>query len=101
LNKYIDYLVEERNTTAKNISFSMFSKENLTSYLDCMLNCHKYAERTCNLRLTAIHSLLEYAAAEYGTEIMQIYVESKNVKAIKVPTKPIEYFESKQMKALC
>lgn len=100
LNRYIDYLTEEKKIFAKDISFLMFSKSNLKDYLHWMLNIRKYAEKTCNLRLTAIHSLLEYAAVDNGAELMAIYLEAINVKGIRVSAKPIEYFEAAQMKAL-
>lgn len=65
-----------------------------------MLNDKKYANKTCNLRLTAIRALLEYAANENSTDLMAIYLESQNVKGIKVTSNPIEYFESIQMRSL-
>ena len=64
LNKYIDYLESEKKLRRADISFEDFSKENITDFLDWMLNTKKYAEKTCNLRITAINALLEYVANE-------------------------------------
>ena len=65
-----------------------------------MLNAKKYAYKTCNLRITAIHALLKYAANENSTDLMALYLEACTVKGLKVTANPIEYFESYQMKAL-
>lgn len=100
LNKYIDYLESEKNIRRSDVTFSCFSKGNILNYLDWMLNIKKYAPKTCNLRITAIHALLEYAANENSTDLMAIYLESCNVKGLKTPSNPIEYFEGYQMKAL-
>jgi site-specific recombinase XerD len=100
LNKYIDYLEAEKSIKRKEITFGDFSRVNIKSFLDWMLNTKGYAEKTCNLRITAIHSLLEYAGYEFSADLMSVYLESCTVKGIKVKDKPIEYFENKQMKAL-
>ena len=59
----------------------------------------KLADKTCNLRLTALHSLLEYAAYEYA-DIMPVYINALTVKGVKLKDKPIEFFENAQMKGL-
>jgi site-specific recombinase XerD len=100
LNKYIDYLEVEKQIRRKDITFGDFSRDDVRSFLDWMLNIKKYAEKTCNLRITAIHSLLEFAGYEFGTELMSVYLEACTVKGVKVKDKPIEYFENKQLKAL-
>ena len=100
LNKFIDYLESEKHIQRKNISFSDFSKDNITDYLDWMLNVKKYASKTCNLRITAINSLLEYVSGENSLEFMPIYLDAKRVKCLRINSNPIEYFEEYQMKAL-
>lgn len=100
LNKYIDYLEAEKNIRRTDISFSDFNKSNIIDYLDWMLNVRKYAYKTCNLRITAIHALLEYAANENSTDLMSIYLDAYSVKGLKVTANPVEYFEEHQMKAL-
>lgn len=100
LNKYVDYLESEKKIRRTDICFSDFNKQNITDFLDWMLNAKKYAYKTCNLRITAIHALLEYAANENSTDLMALYLEACTVKGLKVTANPIEYFESYQMKAL-
>lgn len=99
LNLYIDYLEQKKNLNRKVISFSDCSRENINDYLDWMLNVCKLAEKTCNLRLTAIHSMLEYASNEYS-ELMALYLSACSVKGVKVTSRPIEFFERRQMQAL-
>lgn len=99
LNSYIDYLVQKKNLNRKVISFSDCSRENINDYFDWILNVRKLAEKTCNLRLTAIHSMLEYASNEYS-ELMAVYLSACSVKGVKVASRPIVFFERKQMQTL-
>lgn len=64
-----------------------------------MLNDRLLAPKTCNLRLTAVHSLLEYASNEC-TELMPSYLSVCSVKTIRTSNKPIEFFEPLQTTAL-
>jgi site-specific recombinase XerD len=64
-----------------------------------MSNVKKLAPRTCNLRLTAIHSLLEYSSNEC-VELTPLYIESGTIKNIKLIHKPIEFLEKEAMRAL-
>lgn len=100
LNKYIDFLETEKKVRREEISFQDFNRENIKSFLDWMLNIRNYAEKTCNLRITSIHSLLEYAGYEHSTDLMSVYLESRSIKGIKAKDKPIEYLEKNQMNAL-
>ena len=100
LNKFIDYLESEKGQRRSEISFEDFSRGNITDYLDWMLNTKKYSEKTCNLRITAINTLLEFAANESPDAFMAIYLDARTVKGLKVHPGPIEYFESYQLRAL-
>ncbi len=98
INQYISYLETEKSKRREKICFNDFSRDNLKSYVDWMLE-KNLSDKTCNLRLTALHSLLEYAAYEY-TDVMPVYVNALTVKGVKLRNKPIEFFESNQMKGL-
>lgn len=100
LNAYIDYMESEKGVRREDLTFADFSRTNLIDYLNWMLNVKKYEEKTCGLRITAIHSLLEYASNEYCMDLMTIYKAACTVKGPTVKDKPIEYFEPVQMKAL-
>lgn len=99
LNHYIDYLEGEKHQLRKNISFANFSRDYLKEYLDWMLNSKLLAPKTCNLRITAIRSLMEYASNEHK-ELMSSYLSVRSLKGIRTPGGPIEFFELFQMKAL-
>lgn len=100
LNMFIDYLEAQIGSSRDSISFKDFSRANIKSFMEWMREEKHYAEKTCNLRLTAIHSLLEYAANENCIELMSVYIEAKTVEGLTLASAPIEYFESYQMKAL-
>ena len=100
INGFIDYLESEKHVRREEMTFDDFSKANITDFMDWMLNAKKYAKKTCNLRITAIHSLLEFAAHEDSENLMSIYLDAYAVKGVKSSPGPIEYFEECQMKAL-
>ena len=99
MNAYIDYLEQQKNLNRKAISFSDCSRENINDYLDWMLNVRSLARKTCNLRLTAIYSMLEYASNEYN-ELISLYLNACSIKGVKGSPGPIEFFERRQMQAL-
>lgn len=98
INQYISYLEVEKSKKRENICFNDFGRDNLKAYADWMLE-KKLADKTCNLRLTALHSLLEYAAYEYA-DVMPVYINALTVKGVKLKDRPIEFFERSQMKGL-
>ena len=99
LNRYIDFLEEEKRMKRVDICYQDFSKSNLKDYLLFMKDSQHLSEKTCNLRLTAIRSLLAYASEE-SMDITAIYVNAKMVKGLTAPRKAIEYFEDGQTRAL-
>lgn len=99
LNRYLDFLEEGKRIKRVDICYQDFNKSNLKDYLLFMKDSQHLSEKTCNLRLTAIRSLLAYASEE-SMDITAIYVNAKIVKGLTVPGKAIEYFEAGQTKAL-
>ena len=99
LNSFIDYLESVERVSRKKVSFQNFGKETLKRYLAWMITERSLAPKTCNLRMTAIRALLEYAAQEH-LWVMPIYVDSCNIAGVKVPNRTIEYFEPDEMTAL-
>lgn len=99
LNGYIDFLESEKSIKRKDICYQDFNKNNLKDYLIFMKDSRKLSEKTCNLRMTAIRTLLAYAAEE-SIDITTVYVNAKTVKGLPVLQKEIEYFENSQLKAL-
>ena len=99
LNSFIDYLERVEIISRKNISFHNFEKETLKRYQSWMITEQGLAPKTCNLRLTAIRSFLEYAAQEY-LWIMPLYTDARTIVSVKTTNHPIEYFEPNEMTAL-
>jgi site-specific recombinase XerD len=99
LNHYINYLEIERKINRKEVSFMHFGREYIKEYMSWMNKTKGLEPKTCNLRLTAIHSLMEYASSE-SADLMALYLESRSIKGIKTPRKPIEFFEKNAMSAL-
>ena len=99
LNHYIDYLEQEKACYRKYISFSNLDRSFIKDYLDWMLTEKQLSAKTCNLRLTAIHSLLEYASNEHK-ELVPYYLSACSVNNVRTQNKPIEFFEPAQTKAL-
>lgn len=86
LNGYIDFLENEKAINRAKVSYQDFNKSNLKDYLLFMKNSQKLSEKTCNLRLTAIKSLLAYVAEE-SMDITTLYVNAKAVKGLTVQKK--------------
>lgn len=99
LNSYVDYLERVENISRKKISFHNFGKETIKRYQTWMITEQGLAPKTCNLRLTAIRSFLEYAAQEY-LWLMPIYTDACTIAGVKTPNHAIEYFEPDEMTAL-
>ena len=76
LNEYIDFLEKEKSIDRANVCYRDFGKSNLKEYLLFMKDSRNLSEKTCNLRITAIKSLLAYAAGE-SIDIIALYVSAK------------------------
>lgn len=99
LNSFIDYLENIEHISRKKITFHSFKKEILMSYQVWMITERKLAPKTCNLRMTAIRALLEYAAHE-DLWIMPLYTDACNIVGVKIQSHTIEYFEPDEMRDL-
>ena len=84
LNSFIDYLERVENISRKKISFHNFGKETIKRYQTWMITEQGLAPKTCNLRLTAIRSFLEYAAQEY-LWLMPVYTDACTIAGVKTP----------------
>lgn len=99
LNICIDYLENVKGIQRENICFSDLGKENLKEYLMWMAEDKKWGPKTCNLRMTAIRSLLSYASEEC-IDITPLSASSKTIQSLSAPAGEIEYFEDYQMEAI-
>lgn len=99
LNLYICYLEEMESIKRKNITFNNFDKKTLLKYQEWMIIEKKLSPKTCNLRMTAIRSLLEYASQDV-VWITPLYNNARDIVNVKVVNHPIEYFEAIELAAL-
>ena len=99
LNHYIYYLETVELFKRKNITFKNFDKETLRNYQEWMMTEKKWSPKTCNLRMTAIRALLEYAAQE-ELWITPLYNNARDIVNVKTINHPIEYFEAHELVAL-
>ena len=99
LNQYVDYLEGGRGVRRRDVSFDRFGPDELKGFLEWMVATRGLSPRTCNLRMAAIRSLLEYAAYD-DCRLMPKYVAACGVDNVKVARGPIEYFEPRQLGAL-
>jgi site-specific recombinase XerD len=91
LNIYVDYLEAVKGHNRADICFEDFDKDNLKNYLPWMYDVKGWCEKTCNLRMTAIRSLLSFASEE-SLDVMHVFMNSKAVKGFPPPVGEIEYF---------
>lgn len=99
LNSYITFLEENKKLPRCKICFDNLSETYVKAFQEWLLNEKKLSAKTCNLRLTALRSFMEYAAAEYK-DLTAVYIQLRDIKDSKVPAHAIEYFEKNQMKAI-
>lgn len=99
LNIYIDYLEDVKGLQRENICFYDLRKENLKDFLVWMGQTKKWSQKTCNLRMTAVRSLLSFASEEC-MDITYLSAACKTIRSLDVPGGEIEYFEDPQLSAV-
>ena len=99
LNCFIDYLEQVMKISRTKVTFDNFDKETLKDFQSWMIIEKQLAPKTCNLRMTAIRSFLEYASQEH-LWLTETYMNACTIVNVIVPNRAIEYFEPNEMKAL-
>lgn len=96
---YVDYLANELGIERQDVSFESLCRKNIKAYLIWMSEKKNYSVKTCNLRLTALKSFVEYAADEDIT-LVSNYREICSVRGMKEYIKPISYMSNEAIQAL-
>ena len=99
LQRFIDFLTESKGISRDKMDYSVFSRQHMKEYLLWLHKEKALKPKTCNLRLTAIRSFLEYSAQEDLT-LMSLFNKACSIKNLRVPVKSIEYLQKDEMKAL-
>ena len=96
---YIDYLKNQMGIEREDVTFDFLSRKNMKNYLIWMNEGQKFAVKTCNLRLTALKSFMEYCADEDIT-LVSIYNDVCSVRGMKEHKKPILYMSNEAIETL-
>jgi len=96
---YIDYLKNQIGIERQDITFECLNRKNIKNYLVWMSEVQNLAVKTCNLRLTALKSYMEYCADEDIT-LVTIYNDACSVRGMKEHKKAILYMTNEAIEAL-
>jgi site-specific recombinase XerD len=96
---YINYLKSQLQIERHEITFDCFNRQMLKDYVIWMFEIQNWAAKTCNLRITAIKSFLEYCADEDIT-LVSVYNDVCSIRGLKEHKKPIKYMSNEAIQAL-
>ena len=96
---YIDYLKKQVGINRQDVTFNCFNRKNIKSYIIWMNESQNLAVKTCNLRLTALKSFMEYCADEDIT-LVAIYNDVCSVHGMKEQKKSVLYMSNEAVEAL-
>lgn len=99
LTFYIEYLEIQMGIVRQNITFDCLNRKNVKSFFVWMHEEKHLAAKTCNLRLTALKSFMEYCADE-DISLVAIYNEVCSVRGMKEHKKPIVYMTNEAISVL-
>ena len=98
LKDYISFLQHNKNIKKENIVFDMFTREYISDFIIHLRTLGK-ANKSINLKVTAIRSFLKFCSEE-DFELRGVYEEAKSIKNVKIEKKPIEYLQENATKAI-
>ena len=96
---FIDYLKNQMGIGREDVTFECLSRKNVKNYLIWMNEAQNLAVSTCNLRLSALKSFMEYYADEDIT-LVAIYNDVCSVRGMKEHKKPILYMADEAIETL-
>ena len=96
---YIDYLKNQMGIERQDVTFDCLNRKNIKNYLIWMNETQNLTIKTCNLRLTALKSFMEYCADEDIT-LVTIYNNVCSVRGMKEQKKSILYMTNDAIQAL-
>lgn len=96
---FIKYLNDQLGIERQNVTFDRLSRKNVKNYFVWMNEEQHLAAKTCNLRLTALKSFMEYCADEDIT-LVSVYNDVCSIRGMKEHKKPILYMTNEATEAL-
>ena len=98
IRSFCVFLEEHHRVRFSNVSFDHLTRDSVTRYIH-WLGTRKCEITTCNLRLSALKSLLRYCAEE-DISLQSVYQEVNNIPSRKVSRKPVGYLSMDALTAL-
>ncbi|MGB4406468.1 MAG: tyrosine-type recombinase/integrase [Sphaerochaeta sp.] len=99
LSLYLHYLHEVEKTGLEDLCLDSFSAKKITGFMNWQVSVRKCCPSTCNNRLAALRSFLDYAAQK-NILMSSVWLESKRIKKMKGVPKRIMPLSVKAMTAL-
>lgn len=99
ISYYIDYLEIQIGIERQDITFDHLNRKHVKNYLVWMNEVKNLAAKTCNLRLTALKSFMEYCSEEDIT-LVAIYNDVRSVHGLKEHKKSVLYMTNEAIEAL-
>lgn len=99
MTNYIDYLKNQMGIERQDITFECLNRKDIKNYLVWMSEVQNLAVKTCNLRLTALKSYMEYCADEEIT-LVTIYNDVCSVRGMKEHKKSVLYMTNEAIETL-
>ena len=96
---YLNYLKNQMGMERPDVTFDCLSRKNVKNYFVWMNEVQHLAAKTCNLRLTALKSFMEYCADEDIT-LVSIYNDVCSIRGMKEHKKAILYMTNEAVEAL-
>lgn len=96
---YIQYLETQLGIMRQDVTFDRLSRKHIKDYLVWMNEVQNLSAKTCNLRLTALRSFMEYCADEDIT-LVAIYNDVCSVRGMKEPKKVILFMTNEAIEVL-
>lgn len=98
IRSFCVFLEEHHQVRFSNVSFDHLTRDSVTKYIN-WLGTRKCGITTCNLRLSALKSLLRYCAEE-DISLQSIYQEVNNIPSRRVCRRPVGYLSKNALTAL-
>jgi integrase/recombinase XerD len=99
LTLYIHYLETEVGIERQDMTFDCLNRKHVKDFLVWMHEARQLATKTCNLRLTALKSFMEYCADE-DISLVAVYNDVCSVRGMKEHKKSIVYMTNETISTL-
>ncbi|MCF6334170.1 MAG: site-specific integrase [Spirochaetales bacterium] len=95
---YCSFLKEKSNIDFSKVSFENITRDSVLNFIH-WLHDRNCGNATCNLRLSALKSILKYCADE-NISLYSVYQEVKRIPLMKAQRMPVKYMSENALKAL-